>query len=73
MKIIVIGASGIIGQAVVEELHSRHEIIKAGYKSGDIRVDITDKHSIEAMFKKLSRLMRLYLLRARCILAILCK
>lgn len=55
MKIIVIGASGTIGRAVVEELHSRHEIIKAGYKNGDIQVDITDKNSIEAMFKKINQ------------------
>jgi NAD(P)-dependent dehydrogenase (short-subunit alcohol dehydrogenase family) len=51
MKIIVIGASGTIGSAVVKELQPRHEIIKAGFKSGDVRVDITDKYSIEAMFK----------------------
>ena len=30
-------------------------IIKAGYKSGDIQVDITDKNSIEAMFKKIKQ------------------
>lgn len=56
MKIIVIGASGTIGKAVVDELDSRHEIVKAGYKSGDIQVDITDKHSIEEMFKKIKQI-----------------
>ncbi|WED43922.1 short chain dehydrogenase [Legionella cardiaca] len=53
MKIIVIGASGTIGQAVVAELQSRHDIITAGFSSGDINVDITDKTSIEIMFKKI--------------------
>lgn len=52
MKIIVIGASGTIGQAVVKELESRHEVIKAGFSSGDLRVDIRDQSSIEALFKK---------------------
>lgn len=55
MKIIVIGSSGTIGQAVVNELQPRHEIIKAGHSSGDIKVDIRDINSIEAMFKKVER------------------
>jgi NAD(P)-dependent dehydrogenase (short-subunit alcohol dehydrogenase family) len=54
MKIIVIGASGTIGRAVVKELEPRHEIIKAGYSTGDIMVDITDKNTIEAMFNKIN-------------------
>ncbi|CEK11105.1 short chain dehydrogenase [Legionella hackeliae] len=53
MKIIVIGASGTIGQAIVAELQPRHEIITAGFSSGDINVDISDKTSIEIMFKKI--------------------
>ncbi|KTD11226.1 short chain dehydrogenase [Legionella jamestowniensis] len=53
MKIIVIGASGTIGQAIVNELQPRHEIITAGFSTGDIHVDITDKTSIEIMFKKI--------------------
>ncbi|ASQ45537.1 short chain dehydrogenase [Legionella clemsonensis] len=53
MKIIVIGASGTIGRAVVNELQLRHEIITAGFSTGEINVDITDKNSIEIMFKKI--------------------
>lgn len=53
MKIIVVGgASGTLGKAIVAELQSRHEIITAGFSTGDINVDITDKTSIEIMFKK---------------------
>nr|WP_314902092.1 short chain dehydrogenase [uncultured Deefgea sp.] len=52
MKIIVIGAAGTIGQALVKELASRHEIISAGRNSGDIQVDLTDAVSIEKMYQQ---------------------
>jgi len=51
MKIIVIGGNGTIGQAVVKELAQRHTIITAGREHGDIKVDITDKKSIEKMYQ----------------------
>jgi NAD(P)-dependent dehydrogenase (short-subunit alcohol dehydrogenase family) len=47
-RILVIGASGELGRAVVAELGGRHEIISAGSKSGDIRIDISDPASIVA-------------------------
>ncbi len=53
MKILVVGASGTIGSAVVNELGSRHDIIKAGNKSGDVMVDMTSSDSIRDMFKKI--------------------
>lgn len=52
MKIVIIGASGTIGKAVVAELMPRHDIIQAAHKHGDITVDINDKQSIENMYKK---------------------
>ncbi len=52
MRIIVVGAEGDIGKAACEQLGSRHEIIKAGQSSGDIRVDMTDRASVEAMYAK---------------------
>ena len=51
MKVIVIGAEGDIGRAACAELSSRHDIIKVGRSSGDIRADIADRASIEAMFR----------------------
>jgi len=50
MKIIVVGAAGAIGQAVCDELAGRHEVVTAGRTSGDIRVDLADRYSIEAMY-----------------------
>jgi len=52
MKILVVGATGTIGSAVVNELGSRHDIIKAGRKSGDVTVDINSADSIKSMFQK---------------------
>ncbi len=52
MKIIVIGAHGDIGRAACAELADRHEVIKAGRNSGDIRVDITERASIDEMYRK---------------------
>lgn len=50
MKILVVGANGTIGKAVVEELKARHEIVSAGRTHGDYRVDIGDLASIRTMF-----------------------
>ena len=47
-RILVVGASGVLGRAVVAELSPRHDIVTAGSKSGDIHFDIADPASIEA-------------------------
>ncbi|MDF3931776.1 short chain dehydrogenase [Pseudomonas citronellolis] len=52
MKIILVGASGTLGQAVANELGQRHDIVRVGRSSGDLRVDITDRVSIQALFDK---------------------
>jgi len=51
-RILVIGASGELGRAVVAELKDRHEIITAGSNSGDIRIDIENPASIVAGLAK---------------------
>ncbi len=48
LRILLIGASGVLGRAVAAELAPRHDIVTAGSKSGDIRIDIADPASIEA-------------------------
>jgi NAD(P)-dependent dehydrogenase (short-subunit alcohol dehydrogenase family) len=52
MRILVVGASGTIGRAVVAELNQRHEVIAAGRSSGDVSLDITDASSIRAAFEQ---------------------
>lgn len=52
MKIILVGASGTIGQAVDQALRERHEIIRVGRSSGDLRVDISDPASIRRLFEQ---------------------
>ncbi|MBJ6723507.1 short chain dehydrogenase [Geomesophilobacter sediminis] len=50
MRIIVIGATGTIGTAVVNLLSQDHTVVKVGNKSGDFQVDIARKESIEQLF-----------------------
>ncbi len=52
MKIVIVGAEGDIGRAVCAELSARHEIVKVGRNSGDIRADIGDRRSIENMYRE---------------------
>jgi NAD(P)-dependent dehydrogenase (short-subunit alcohol dehydrogenase family) len=47
LRILLVGASGVLGAAVAAELSKRHEIVTAGSKSGEIRIDIADPTSIE--------------------------
>jgi NAD(P)-dependent dehydrogenase (short-subunit alcohol dehydrogenase family) len=51
MRVLVIGASGAVGQAALMGL-GHHEIIPAGRSSGELRVDLMDETSIRAMFEK---------------------
>lgn len=52
MKILVIGATGTIGQAVVERLGAEHQVIAAAYRGGDLQVDLGDADSIRALFSQ---------------------
>ncbi|MBB72658.1 MAG: short chain dehydrogenase [Legionellales bacterium] len=56
MKIIIIGASGTIGKAIVNELQPRHDIVQVGYSSGDVQVDITDAASIQRMYETIDNI-----------------
>lgn len=52
MKIIVVGANGTIGQAVVKALETRHEVVKVGRNRGDFTVDMTSPESITAFYER---------------------
>jgi NAD(P)-dependent dehydrogenase (short-subunit alcohol dehydrogenase family) len=52
MRIILIGASGTLGQAVAAELSPRHEIVPVGRKSGRLQADMRDVDSLQALFRK---------------------
>ena len=46
MKILIVGAQGTIGRAVTAELDQRHQIVAAGRRSGELKVDLSDRESI---------------------------
>jgi len=56
MRILIIGGTGTMGQAVVNELSARHEVIIAALKHGELQVDIADVKSIENMYKKVGNI-----------------
>jgi NAD(P)-dependent dehydrogenase (short-subunit alcohol dehydrogenase family) len=51
LRILLVGASGMLGRAIAAELSPRHDIVSAGSKSGNIRIDIADPASIVAGLK----------------------
>ena len=56
MRVVIVGAEGTVGKAAARELGRRHEIIKAGRSTGDVRVDLTKEASIRAMFEKVGKI-----------------
>jgi len=53
MRILVVGATGTIGNAVVEALEARgHEVLGASSSEGALTVDIADPGSIEALYRE---------------------
>ena len=55
MKILVIGASGLIGKGVADELAKKHEVIRAS-RNGDVQVDVNNPDSIAEMYKRVGKL-----------------
>jgi len=55
MKIIVIGATGTIGQEIVKNMEERHTVIKVGNTKGDFQVDIRSSQSILKLFDTIGK------------------
>jgi NAD(P)-dependent dehydrogenase (short-subunit alcohol dehydrogenase family) len=55
-RIVVIGATGTLGQAVAAELKARHEVIEVGATRGAFHVDSTDPASVERVFREIGKI-----------------
>ena len=53
--VLVVGASGTLGQALVRELGARHTLIEASRKGGNQHVDVTQSTSIRALFARIGK------------------
>lgn len=54
MRILIIGATGTIGHAVVAALQPRNNLILASRRKSAERVDPTDGASIRALYKRVA-------------------
>ena len=55
MKVIVVGATGTIGRAVVQAIGNSHEVIPVSFSKSKIKVDIADRESIRKMYETTGR------------------
>lgn len=55
MRILVVGATGTIGRAVARALAEAHDVIAASLRKADVKVDVSDPASIQAMYRTLGR------------------
>jgi NAD(P)-dependent dehydrogenase (short-subunit alcohol dehydrogenase family) len=52
MRILVLGASGTIGRAVVAALQPDHDVLGVAHRSGQLTVDLGDPHSIRDLLRE---------------------
>jgi NAD(P)-dependent dehydrogenase (short-subunit alcohol dehydrogenase family) len=55
MRILLIGATGTIGQAIAKALGNRHEVIPASRHKAQEKVDISNPQSIRDLFSRVGR------------------
>ena len=53
MRVVVVGATGTIGRSVAKLMLTEHNVVKVASRSGDFRVDITSRDSVEHLFREL--------------------
>jgi len=56
MRVLVVGASGTIGQAVVRALSRDHQVVQASRSRSEVKVDITDPDSIRRMYRTVGKI-----------------
>lgn len=55
MRVLVIGATGTIGRAIVAALGDRHEVVPASRRKAHEQVDIADPASLHRLFERVGR------------------
>lgn len=55
MRILIVGATGLLGKALVKTLEGEHEIIRAARNHADVEVDITKPERIKEMFEEVGQ------------------
>ena len=55
MRVIVVGATGTIGSAIVAAVSARHDVVPVGNKNGAIRVDLASPESISQLFRAVGK------------------
>jgi NAD(P)-dependent dehydrogenase (short-subunit alcohol dehydrogenase family) len=55
MRILLVGATGTIGQAIASALGARHDIVPASRAKAHEKVDVSDPASIRALLKRVGR------------------
>lgn len=54
-KVLILGATGLLGNAVAEQLEGKAEIIKASRSNTENPVNLADSDSLKALFKKVGK------------------
>ncbi|MDR5813046.1 short chain dehydrogenase [Caballeronia sp. LZ033] len=52
MRVLLVGATGLLGTEIKRLLEHRHEVITASRKGSDVAVDLSDKASIVALYER---------------------
>ncbi|QSN62269.1 short chain dehydrogenase [Caballeronia sp. M1242] len=52
MRVLIVGATGLLGTEIARVLAPEHDVITASRKGSDVAVDLSDKASIAAMYSK---------------------
>jgi NAD(P)-dependent dehydrogenase (short-subunit alcohol dehydrogenase family) len=56
MRVLVIGATGLLGTPVARELGLKHEVLRASLNGSALQVDLADSESIRDLYTKVGRL-----------------